>query len=248
MTTLQPAAPGAKPTQTATTILKAHDGKMRIDYPNMSLITNPAGQHAMLLDHVKKEIKFVPMQIHVPGMPPPPGLPNMPHIPALPKMPQAPHPPTMMGEDLGKAAMAGHPVEGKKFTMVMPTLPKMPAGMPAIAKIPKFKKPALPKLAMPKVPGLPAVPGAPAAPAVPGAPAAAMPKAPAMPKIPKLPPVPKPQIPTVAEVWTSHVTGIPVMSKITGAFGTQTTVCQTAPVPEPPASMFQPPPGYKLVK
>ncbi len=255
MTTLQPAAPGVPPTQQATQIFKASDGKMRIDFPDKSLITNPAGQHAMLLDHVKKEFKIVPMQMHVPGMPSPPHVPGFPHIPALPHIPQAPHPPAMQVQDLGKAALGGHPVEGKQFTMAMPTLPKMPAGMPSMPKLPKL--PQAPKLAMPKIPGAPQLPGAPkvpGAPPVPGAPAVAAPQAPAMPKLPtlpklpKLPPVPKPQVPTVAEIWTSHVTGIPVMSKITGSFGTQTTMCQTAPIPNPPAEMFQAPPGYKLVK
>jgi hypothetical protein len=87
---------------------------------------------------------------------------------------------------------------------------------------------------MPKLPGAPAPPAAP--------------QMPGMPKPPALPEPPKPPIPTVAEVWSSSVTGMPVLAKISGEFGQQTMSCQTAPVPEPDISMFQAPPNYKFVK
>jgi hypothetical protein len=167
-------------------------------------------------------MKIVPMQPQPPQLPGMPHLPGMPSMPALPQIPGAPHPAVMSVTDLGKAVIGGHPVEGKQFTLHMPTLPAMP-------------KP--PSAQMPAAPGMPQ---APAAPAIPGAPA--------LPGMPKPPALPKPPIPTVAEVWSSKVTGMPVLSKITGEFGQQTTLCQTAPVPEPHPSMFEPPPNYTLMK
>jgi hypothetical protein len=211
MTTMQPSAPGMPTTQQATQMLKASDGKMRVDFPNMSVITNPAAGQAMVLDHLKQQVKIVPLPPQAPQLPGMPHLPGMPNMPALPKLPTAPHPPVMSGADLGKAVIAGHPVEGKQFTLHMPTLPGLP------------KPPVLQPPGMPKPP--------------------ATPQAPALPKPPAPPPMP-----TVAEVWSSSVTGMPVLSKITGEFGTQTMSCQTAPVPEPHPSLFQVPPNYTLIK
>jgi len=51
--------------------------------------------------------------------------------------------------------------------------------------------------------------------------------------------------PTIAEVWTCTATQLPVMSKITGAFGVRTSICKTAPVANPAPSSFQVPAGYK---
>ncbi len=178
---------------------------MRVDFPTMSVITNPLAQHAMLLDHLKQEVRVVPLQIKPPGMPAPP-------MGALPPIPGAPNMPAISVKDLGKAMIEGHPVEGQQFTMQMPGMPKPPAPPQA---------PAMPKLPGMQVPGMQA-PGA--------------------------PPLPKPPIPTVAEVWTSQTTGMPVLTKITGEFGQQTCYCKTAPVAEPHPSLFQPPPNYAWVK
>jgi len=174
---------------------------MRLDFPNMSMISNPAAGHAMLLDHVKQEVKVVPLQA--------PGMPQMPNAPGMPQAPKPPSMPQVSVKDLGKGMIEGHPVEGKQFTMHVPGPPKPPDA--------------------PAMPGMPKPPAAPGAPQAPG-----MPQAPAMPKPP-----------TVAEVWTSQTTGLPVLTKITGEFGQHTTYCKTAPTAEPAPSMFQPPPHYK---
>jgi hypothetical protein len=221
MTTMQPSAPNAPATQTPSQMLKSGDGKMRVDYPNMSVITNPAAGHALLLDHAKQEVKMVPLQMHSP-----PEMPAAPHIPPFPPVPGATHMPAVSVKDLGKAMIEGHPVSGKQFTMHMPGLPPPPAA--------------------PQAPGMPKTPGAPQLPGMPKAPA--MPQLPGMAKPPAPPAPPKPPTPTVAEVWTSQATGLPVLSKTTGEFGQQTTYCKVAPVPEPHPSMFQPPPNYKFVK
>src|ERR1700760_4747433 len=117
MTSMQPAAPGMPSTQEATKLLKSASGQMRMDFPNMSVITNPAMQHVMVLDHLKQEVKIVPMQMPNPNAPHPPGLPHMPGMP---------HPPAMQVQDLGKSVIGGMPVEGKQYTMQMPTLPGLP--------------------------------------------------------------------------------------------------------------------------
>ena len=83
----------------------------------------------------------------------------------------------------------------------------------------------------PNMPTLPGLPQAPQAPAIPGLPQLGLPQL--------LPP------PTVIEAWTSTATQLPVLTTVTGPFGTQVCRCNTAPSPEPNPSMFQIPPGYR---
>jgi len=74
----------------------------------------------------------------------------------------------------------------------------------------------------------------------PGAPGLTPPPIPGMPAAP--------QIPTVAEIWTSSQTKLPVLTTITGPFGQQVTHCKPGPpIAPPPPTQFQVPPGYKLV-
>jgi len=40
---------------------KSSDGKFRLDTPSSSVITDPASQKAILLDHIKKEATILPM-------------------------------------------------------------------------------------------------------------------------------------------------------------------------------------------
>ena len=111
---------------------------------------------------------------------------------------------------------------------------------------------------LPMSPGIPAVPG------MPNLPGASLEGAAALPgsieqlgqqliqgilavgmryTLPQLPGETLP--PTVAEVWTCTATQLPVMSKITGAFGVRTSICKTAPVSDPPQASFQIPAGYR---
>jgi hypothetical protein len=92
----------------------------------------------------------------------------------------------------------------------------------------------LPPLKPPGIPGAPQA-GAPGAPGIPG-----MPGAPGLPGVPKLP------APTIAEVWTSTKTQLPVLSRISGPFGKQTCICKNVAASEPHPSQFQIPSGYKL--
>jgi hypothetical protein len=191
---MQLAQPGALPQQSPSQMFRAPDGKMRIDMGATSIITDPASQKALVLDHAKQVAHMVPMPApQVPGMPQPPGgLPS-----GMPKPPQV--------EELGKGFIEGHEVDGKKYTFHPPDMPKLP-GMPTP-----------PGIAKPAIPGMPAAPQA-------------------------------PPMPTVAEVWTSASTKMPVLTKITGPFGQQVCHCKpgAAGAPPPHPAMFQVPPGYKL--
>lgn len=125
---------------------------MRIDYGNTSVITNPAAQRAILLDHIKQEARVIP----IPQMPQTPKLPQA----GTPGIPGAPTPPPMNAVDLGKGFIEGHEVSGKQYTFSMPGMPQAPGmpeapgtpqapGMPQASSMPKPppKTPALPTVA-----------------------------------------------------------------------------------------------------
>jgi hypothetical protein len=186
-------------------MVRASDGKTRIDMPDKSIITDPAAQRAILLDHAAKQAHILPMT---------PSSPQMPQMQApMPGMPQLPKPPQsapVSVQNLGKAMIEGHPVEGMRY-IVQPPAPPTP-----------------PSLNIPKPPQMPNMPQ--------------MPQAPQAPQ-PPMPPVP----PIVSEVWTSTQLKTPVLTKVTGPFGEQTTYCKPAAAAEPHPSVFQIPPGYKMV-
>ena len=141
-TKTQPAG-GGPPAQSASRMWRASDGKFRLDTPSTSVITDPASQKTILLDHVKKEATIVPMAPAASGS----ALPGSEHVPAAPG--QAPQ---VKVEDLGKSMIEGHEVEGKRFTL------------------PPFSPPAKPEMPQVKMPGAPKPPAAPGAPAPPKAP------------------------------------------------------------------------------
>lgn len=136
---------GGPPAQSPSRMWRSSAGKMRIDTPNASIITDPAGLRAIMLDHVKKVAMVIPMPASTP--PAPPG---------SPQMPGAPKPPTMQVHDLGKTLIEGHEVEGKRYTL--PPLPVPPK--PQIPKMPQMPK-------LPQAPGLPKPPQIPKAPPLP---------------------------------------------------------------------------------
>ena len=233
--------------QSPSSMTRASDGKMRVDTPNTSVITNPAANQAIVLNHVTKEAHVIPL-------PQAPGAPAMPGAPAVPGAPAAPGGSPLPGvhvQDLGKSTIDGIPVEGKRYTVPPPAAPPAPG------------TPSAPSAAAPAVPGAPAMPGAPkppslAAPAIPGAPA--MPGSPGMPGAPKPPSAAAPGSPAapgapaapnpssaVCEVWTSTQFKTPVLTTGSTPAGVQTTKCKPAAAPEPDPSLFQVPPGYKLV-
>src|SRR3954465_8490964 len=54
------AAGGGASTQSASRMWRSSDGKFRLDTPTSSVISDPASQQAILLDHVKKEATIIP--------------------------------------------------------------------------------------------------------------------------------------------------------------------------------------------
>ena len=228
LTMTQAAQPDVKPQQFPSKLFRAGDGKTRIDYGDTSMITDPAKQQSILLDHVKKEARVLPLP------PAPPVLPGAP--PPMPLPIGAPPGGDMKVEELGKAFIDGQEVEGRKYTFTPPEPPKPPP-MPEPPKPPEMPK--LPEMPKPPVAGLPKLPGVPVPPPIP------TPPLPAPPAIPE-PPAPPP-VPVVTEVWTSTELKLPVLTKTTSQFGQQMCRCKYAAGAEPAASLFQIPPGYKSV-
>ena len=188
-----------------------------MDYGATSVISDPKTGESIALDHIAKEARVLPMPKldQLPKAPSPP----MPGTPAV-GIPGAP----VKVEDLGKAVIDGHPVEGKRFTFKLPAPPPLPEPpKPPVPPIP-------PQVKLPDVP-LPAMPKPPAPPQV-------------KPPDPPLPP--PPEVPVVSEVWTSVPLKMPIFTQTTGAFGKQTCKCKCIQA-EPPAKLFQIPPEYKVV-
>jgi hypothetical protein len=149
-----------------------------LDTPKTSVITDPASQKAILLDHVKKEATIVPM----PSSASAGAQPGSPQVPAQGQVQPA------KVEDLGKSMIEGHEVEGKRFTL------------------PPFSPPSKPDMPKAKMPGVPQVslPGAPKAPPAPGAPAPAQaPKLPTVPSVTEVWTSVKLKAPVLTKVTTS---------------------------------------------
>ena len=213
-------APGKPPRIQKWKMFRSSQGATHLDFGKKATITQPGGQQTIQLDHVKREARIVPA--------PPQGQ-KLAMPAAAGGAPGSPPPGQLLHvKDLGKQVIGGHPAEGKMFTFAPPKVPG--AGLP---------KPGT----LPKLPGAPKIPGvqAPALkpPAPPAAPQAAAPQAPAVSP-------PKGQVQTL-EVWTHATLKVPVLTKTSGIPGLQSHTCKSAQGGEPPASLFQIPPGYKLV-
>lgn len=148
VTTLQLAQPGTPPQETAHQLTRSGDGKIRVDSGNISVISDPATQRTILLDHLNKEAKT----LSTAASPQPPGMqmPGMPQFtpPAVPA--GVPATPPANVQDLGKRLIEGEEAEGKRITMQPPQMPGMP-------NVPN----------MPGMPSLPQRPGMPSAPQLP---------------------------------------------------------------------------------
>jgi hypothetical protein len=134
---------GSATAQSSSRMWRSSSGSMRTDTAGSSIISNPAAQKAILLDHLKKEATIIPMAAASGGAPS--GSPKMPSAVAPP--------PAMQVQDLGKSMTEGHEVEGKRYVLPVAQKPQMPA-MPRMPQIPGLPKtaqaPAPPRL--PKVP------------------------------------------------------------------------------------------------
>jgi hypothetical protein len=130
---------------------RSSNGNMRLDTLHTSLISMPAAQQAILLDHLKKEATIIP----VPPAPSDSSKAASPHVPA-----SAAPLPHLQVQDLGKNLIEGHEVEGKRYRFTPPLLPQAPKppqvpqapgvpGAPPSAQAPK--PPQVPKLPLPTV-------------------------------------------------------------------------------------------------
>ena len=142
VTTLQPSQPGAPPQQSASQVFRGSDGKTRVDSGDTSVITDPSTGKSIVLDHVTKQARIIPMPPSVPGMP---GVPQMPAAPSgLPG--GAPQAPAMNVKDLGTKLIDGQEVQGKQFMLPpaqLPPPPQLPAmpGQPQLPPAPPLQKP-----------------------------------------------------------------------------------------------------------
>jgi hypothetical protein len=113
---------------------RSSNGSMRIDTLNTSIITSPALQKAIMLDHLKKEAMVLPM---APAQ-------AAPSSSGSSQTPAGAAPtPAMQVQDLGKSTIEGHEVEGKRYVLTPPQLPQMPQ-LPQIPKAPKPPQSAAP--------------------------------------------------------------------------------------------------------
>lgn len=120
---------------------------MRIDTPSASIISNPAEQKTILLDHLKKEATVIPMPT-ASGSAPLGG----------PKMPGgAPSAPALQVQDLGKSLIEGHEVEGKRYVLPAAQKPQAPA-MPQMPLPKGLQPPQMLKAPQPQLPKAPSLP------------------------------------------------------------------------------------------
>ncbi|HVN06045.1 MAG TPA: hypothetical protein VMT86_16600 [Bryobacteraceae bacterium] len=216
-------APGKAPQIQKWKMFRSSQGATHLDFGKAGMISQPGAKQTVLLDHVKREAHIVP----APPQGPKPAVPGMPAAAgAAPGL----QPPAQLlhVKDLGKQTIGGHPAEGRMFTFAPPKVPG--AGLPKPGAAPKL--PAMPKMLGVQAPGL-------KPPASAAAPQAAPPPASAASP-------PKGQVQTL-EVWTHSTLKVPVLTKTSGIPGLQSHTCKSAQGGEPPASLFQIPPGYKLV-
>ena len=123
---------------------------MRLDTPHTSVITDPAGQRTIMLDHLKKEALIIPMPANSAA-------------PSASGSSQAPGsvvpPPPLQVHDLGKSQIEGHEVEGKRYILTPLVAPpgSAPPQAPQMPQTPKMSKPPQPPAA-PKPSQLPKPP------------------------------------------------------------------------------------------
>src|SRR5580704_17571745 len=101
-------AQGGTPQQSNSQMFRASDGKMRVDTGTTSVITDPRAQQAILLDHVSKEARIIPLQPTAPQL-------AMPQLGGATPAFKQPAIPAMQVLDLGKSMLGGHEVDGKRY-------------------------------------------------------------------------------------------------------------------------------------
>ena len=116
LNTLQLAAPGSLPQESPWSLLRSAEGKLRLNYGSMSIITDPRAGVRMLLDHLAQTVRITPLT--PPNMPQAPGMPQM-AVPGfgLPGLAGLAMPGVPGGsvQNLGKSIMDGLEVMGKRY-------------------------------------------------------------------------------------------------------------------------------------
>ena len=115
-------------------MVRSSDGKLRFDSGDMSVITDPAKQQTIILDHLNKEARVC----------------AMPQVPAAQFSPggvtaAAGSPLRLVNvQDLGKSIIEGHEVVGKRYSFQPPEAPGVPA-VPQPPALPQVQAPQLPQ-------------------------------------------------------------------------------------------------------
>ena len=224
------ASPGKPPQVQPWKMFRSSQGETHLDFGKTGVISKPGANQAILLDHVKREARIVPLPAGPPAAPPSPaGKPGV-----VPHLPVPPSSSLLHVKDLGKQMIGGHDAEGKMYTFQPPQPPHALAA-PGAKGLPAFEAPK---------PGAPPQGPGPAPKAGLTQPGAAMPGPAA-----QAPPAAAPhgQLQTL-EVWTHTGLKVPVLTKANGIPGLHSSVCKNARGGEPPASLFQIPQGYKVVE
>jgi hypothetical protein len=120
---------------------------MRIDTPHTSIITLPASQKTIMLDHLKKEAMIIPM---------PPASSAISQSPNSQASAGSAHHPALQVHDLGKALIEGLEVEGKRYILAQEQKPA--AKLQAQQTSSKQQSPQASPPQAPNVPGMPAMP------------------------------------------------------------------------------------------
>src|SRR5215470_6785365 len=78
-----PQLPNLQPQQFPNSWVRSADGKMRMDFANMSLIQDPVNRQLTTIDHVKQQYHITPFdpKSAIAGLPGAPGMPAVPQIP-----------------------------------------------------------------------------------------------------------------------------------------------------------------------
>ncbi len=139
------AAGGSPPTQSVSRIWRSSNGNMRLDTPHTSIITIPASQKTIMLDHLKKEAMVIPM--------PPVSSAASPSQSPQASGAAAQHP-ALQVHDLGKALIEGLEVEGKRYILAQ----EQKAATKLQAQQTSSKPQAPPASQTPQTPNMPGMP------------------------------------------------------------------------------------------
>jgi hypothetical protein len=223
------AGPGKLPKVHKWKMFRSSQGETHLDFGKTGQISKPGAKQTILLDHVKREARIVPAPAH--SQAPLPSFAQKP--PGAPHIPAPPSSSLLHVKDLGKQTIGGHEAEGKEYTFQTPKVPSAP-GVPK----PQVFKGSSPEV-LPKPPGLPQpLRMQSASRGKPPVPMAAL----VQPQTLHHAPV------QTLEVWTHMKLKVPILTKAKGIPGLQSSVCKDAKSGEPPASLFQIPPGYKVLE